>query len=148
MSEHNHSSEIRITSSPLLSDDEKRLLLEAPDKGIEPAQGIKRYQTFEDWQKNGGVRGNNNFRPHFSSGFYGDIQREMPWMQRFMFLYPDMYQLLNEITDTNLYRTEEEERLYWEAYEKIADLVDARDPYITNGKDLPEGQADPDILIA
>lgn len=82
---------------------------------------------------------------------------EMSYMQRFVYLHPDFYDQLEKMTDEwsdgisqgiDLPSfTEEQERLYWDAYEKIANLVSADDAYVTNGMDLPQGEAYPALLF-
>lgn len=141
-----------VLGIPLLTEQDKQSLIEDTDHGITPPSGVRRYSTFERWQETGTAFQKNNYVLHFMSGFTGDLKRELPWIQRFAFLYPDLLQQLEEITEPKIKQegipvvTEDEERLYWEAYEKIADLIDVNDPYITNDQDLPEGQAFPGVL--
>lgn len=142
---------------PVLNDEGKRRLVEEADRGITPVSGLRRYVTFEDWQGSGGVFGKNNFWMHFKSNSFMLPFHEMSYMQRFVYLHPDFYDQLEKMTDEwsdgisqgiDLPSfTEEQERLYWDAYEKIANLVSADDAYVTNGMDLPQGEAYPALLF-
>ena len=142
---------------PILTDEEKERLVNDPNRGVISVTGLRRYPTFEDWQESGGLFGKNNFWMHFKSDSFMTGFPEMRWMQRFVHLYPDKYDDLEKMTDEwyNEYTqakvlpsfTEEQEKLYWEAYENMASLVSADDPYVTNGQDLPQGEAYPALLF-
>lgn len=147
----------RLLGIPVLTDEEKQRLVEETDHGVVPASGLHRFTTFEDWQQTGGLLRKNNFWMHFKSDSFMLPFHEMSYMQRFVFLHPDLYEQLEIMTDEwagDISQGKgmpsfsvEQEHLYWDAYEKIASLVGADDPYITNGQDLPPGQAYPALLF-
>jgi hypothetical protein len=146
---------------PFLTEEQKTALFEREDHGITPVEGIPRYPAFDDWMGRGnhfggvGVNGKNNFSLRFLPNQY---LREAQHFQRFILLYPELVEELETITETHygVNRTgkpgegvtEEEEYKYWEAYEKLAVLVDADDDpmVIANDLPLPRGMVIPDVL--
>lgn len=139
----------------ILTDQQKRDLFEMPNHGVTPVMGLRRYPEFSDWMKTNGAFGKNNYWMRFSSIVFGRYHQEMPWMQRFVALYPDQFERLQGFVDSHALAVqerrappvgEEQERDLWDAYEKLAQLVDVNDPYIDNKEGLPPGQAIPNLL--
>lgn len=151
-----------ILGIPLLTEEQKANLFERDDRGITPVLGITRYPTFEDWMERdnpfgtSGVGCKGNFTVRFLPGPIGQYMREAQHFQRFALLYPGKTEELIDLSvrlfgperQHPVVVNEDEERMYWDAYEKLADLVDANDDplIIANGWDIPHGMAVSTVL--
>ena len=153
--EKNNPDHTPIMGLPRLTVEQKQALHERPDHGITPVEGIKRFPTYQDWLNYGGLVGTDNFHMLFVPGVSG-FRRKTQHVQRFTELYPEQTVRLMRIEvrrDDSDFKTpisEAEEKDYYDAYEKMADLVDANDDprIIANGQELPFGQVVFNVLFS
>lgn len=135
-----------ILQYPLLTEDEKAALLIEPNHGIHQAKEIKRFKDYDEWMSRGGASA--NFWMRFSN-ILGGAHREPQWIQRFAILYTELdANLINAVAGFGPGTPFDSatEHNFYDAYNKLADLVDEGDVGVNN--DLPVGQVDPYILLS
>ncbi|MBI3624244.1 hypothetical protein HY218_01280 [Candidatus Saccharibacteria bacterium] len=135
---------------PLLTDEQKRALLEQEDRGLTPAP-MHRYKDFEDWLAQGGT--NKSLWMWFYSGGIGHYP-ETQCRQRFDVLYPELAtELTSAVLEWKKFIKPQEsanyirplEPKFFDAYNKLADLVDINDKYVRTGPG--EADIDRDLLM-
>jgi len=136
---------------PLLTEDQKRALIEDEDKGVIPAP-MKQFSDFEEWRSS---PRKDFYQNWFYPGAVNDFRRQMQCFQRFELLYPELREELGYIVtkhvdtelelDTHIKMDDETKLKLYDAYTKLSALVDIRDVGINNGnKDIA---VDPYILL-
>ena len=77
-----------VMRCPVLTAAEIQSLHELPDHGVNRAEEIIRFDSFETWMARGGA--GNNFWMRFKPEMFEGAHREPQWVQRFAALYPDL----------------------------------------------------------
>ena len=134
---------------PLLTEAEKRALIDEPNHGITPAV-LTHFDTYEDWQKKRSRA--SHFLGYFLDSDNGksifDGYRELQCFQRLLLLNPELITELTEKVGDLPDGTAPDEitdRLLMEAYKQMAALTDVND-VIPDGRDAA-GNLDPSCLL-
>lgn len=134
---------------PVLTEQQKQALFEAPDHGITPVDSLVQFTDISQWLEHGA---NSNFWMYFRDGTMFDGRRARECFQRFEQLHPDLVEQLFGITEERRRPdgachifTEEDQEIFFDAYNKMADLVDVNDSYLNDAN--PEITVDPHCIL-
>ena len=135
-------SSTRILGIPLLNQTEIDNLV-TENFGIVPAH-IVHFETYEDWVS----RTSNSTwgLGFFLNGKMFDPYKELQCMQRYVILYPEEYEhLVEKVNELESGKPPESiDKEIWQAYEKIASLVDVNDAFLERND---KGEINPSSLL-